>query len=230
VTKRDHLEASLRKEMESAGVDALIAVSPENVQHLTGTYIISQRMIPDRLAFAVYPRMGPPFFVVSTVVEYTARTQSWIDDVVAFTEHAVLPINGLIQALRDHGLERGRAWIEIGYLPARDADILRSALPRLKALDAEQVLNRSRMIKAPAEIQRMSEIARVWEEGVRDASPGDRAGRDGTRDRPAHDSQPAGRGGGLGAFRQLRLRSAANADRAFRAGRDRGAPRRHHAA
>ena len=49
MTKREHLEASLRKEMESAGVDALIAVSPENVQHLTGAYIISQRMIPDRL-------------------------------------------------------------------------------------------------------------------------------------------------------------------------------------
>ena len=169
MTKREHLEASLRKEMESAGVDALIAVSPENVQHLAGAYIISQRMIPDRLAFAVYPRTRPPFFVVSTVVEYTARTQSWIDEIVPFTEHAVLPINGLIQALRDHGLEQGRAWIETGYLPARDWDILRSALPHLEALDAERVLNRSRMIKVPAEIQRMAEIARVWEEGVRDA-------------------------------------------------------------
>ena len=98
MTKREHLEASLRREMESAGVDALIAVSPENVQHLAGAYIISQRMIPDRLAFAVYPRTRPPFFVVSTVVEYTARTQSWIDEIVPFTEHAVLPINGLIQA------------------------------------------------------------------------------------------------------------------------------------
>jgi len=169
VTKRQHLEASLRNEMESAGVDAVIAVSPENVQHLAGVFIISQRMIPDRLAFAVYPRTRPPFFVVSTVVEYTARTQSWIDEIVPFTEHAVLPINGLIQALRDHGLERGRVWVETGYLPARDWDILRSALPHLDVLDAERVLNRSRMIKVPAEIQRMSEIARVWEEGVRDA-------------------------------------------------------------
>ena len=164
--KREHLETTLRREMDAAGVDAVIGVSPENVQHLAGVFIISQRMISDRLAFAVYPRRGAPFFVVSTVVEYTARTQSWIDEIVPYTEHEVLPVEGLIRALQDRGLSRGRVWLETGYLPTRDGDILRRALPDLEILDAERLLNRSRMVKTPEEIRRMTEIARVWETAV----------------------------------------------------------------
>jgi Xaa-Pro aminopeptidase len=169
MTKREYLEQTLRKEMERAHVDAIVAVSPENVQHLAGVFIISQRMIRDRLAFAVYRRSGPPFFVVSTVVEYTARTQSWIEEVVPYTEHAVKPIDGFIQALKDRGLDKARIWMEMGYLPLREGDRLRAALPGAEFLDAEQVLDRTRMIKAPEEIELMTRIARIWETGVREA-------------------------------------------------------------
>jgi Xaa-Pro aminopeptidase len=174
--KLPYLEGSLRVEMEAAGIDALIGISPENVQHLAGVFIISQRMIRDRLAFAVFRRAGAPFFVVSTVVEYTARTQSWIKEIVPYTEHAVLPIDGLIQALKERGLDRGRVWIEMGYLPARDADRLRTALPNLQILDAEGVLDRSRMIKVPDEIGLMKRNAKTWEEAVRGAYRSARGG------------------------------------------------------
>ena len=120
--KRQYLETKLRQEMEREGYDAVIAVSPENVQHLAGTFIASQRMIPDRLAFAVYRRQGGPFFVVSTVVAYTARTRSWIEEVVTYQEHAVRPIDGLAKALEEHGLGKGRVLVELGYLPTRDGD------------------------------------------------------------------------------------------------------------
>lgn len=166
MTKREYLETGLRQDMTAAGVDAVIGVSPENVQHLAGVFIISQRMISDRLAFAVYRREGAPFFVVSTVVAHTARTQSWIDEVVPYTEHAVLPVDGLVHALKERGLDRGRVWIEMGYLPGRDADALRRALPELEILDAETVLNRSRMVKTDDEIRRMTEIAGIWETAV----------------------------------------------------------------
>jgi Xaa-Pro aminopeptidase len=166
MTKREYLESRLRDEMAEANVDAVVSISPQNVQHLAGVFIISQRMIPDRLAFAVYPMKGSPFFVVSTVVEYTARTRSWIDDVVTYKEHAVLPIDGFTKALKEHGLEKGRIWLETGFLPSRDADRLRASLPNLEILDAEGVLNRSRMIKTPDEIELMKKNAGIWENSV----------------------------------------------------------------
>src|SRR6476659_7996392 len=153
--KRDYLETTLRKALEEEGYDAVIAVSPENVQHLGGVFIASHRMIPDRLAFAVFRREGGPFFVVSTVVAYTARTKSWIEDVITYQEHAVRPIDGLVDALKARGLENGRILIELGALPTRDGDRLRAALPNLVVADAERVLNRSRMVKTPEEIERM---------------------------------------------------------------------------
>ena len=176
MSKREYLENTLRGDMEAADVDAVIGVSPENVQHLAGVFIASQRMIRDRLAFAVYLRKGPPMFVVSTVNKYTAENRSWIDEVITYTEHVVLPIDGLIGALKDSGLESGRIWMEMGALPARDADHLRAALPNLTLLDAENVLDRSRMIKSPGEIKFITNIAGVWEKAVHDGFTSARVG------------------------------------------------------
>jgi Xaa-Pro aminopeptidase len=168
VDKRQYLEKTLSEALADGGYDAVVAVSPENVQHLCGVFIASQRMIRDRLAFAVYRREGGPFMVVSTVVAYTARTHSWIDEVVTYKEHAVKPIDGLVGALKDHGLGSARVLIEMGALPARDADRLRQELPKLEIADAERILDRSRMVKAPSEIERMRGNALAWERAVFD--------------------------------------------------------------
>ena len=176
MSKREYLERTLREAMEKEDIDAVIGVSPENVQHLAGVLIASQRMIRDRLAFAVYRRKGPPMMVVSTVVKYTAESKSWIDEVITYREHVVLPIDGLAKALSDAGLETGRIWMEMGALPVRDADHLRAKLPKLTLIDAEKVLNRTRMIKSADEIAMMRKNFRSWETAIRDGFAAARAG------------------------------------------------------
>ncbi len=185
MSKRDYLERVLREAMDKEDIDAVIGVSPENVQHLAGVFIASQRMIRDRLAFAVYRRKGPPMFVVSTVVKYTAKSKSWIDDVITYTEHVDMPVDGLAKALVDAGLGEGRIWMEMGALPARDADRLRAKLPKLTLIDAEKVLDRTRMIKSPEEIAFMSGIIGNWERSIRD---GFAAAREGDSERKVADS------------------------------------------
>jgi hypothetical protein len=117
MTKRPHLETTLASALDKAGYDAVIGVSPENVQHLCGVFIASQRMIRDRLAFVVFQREGAPFIVVSSVVTYTARTHSWIEDVAPYQEHVVRPIDGLVAALQERGLGKARFLVEMGALP-----------------------------------------------------------------------------------------------------------------
>ena len=167
-TKRQHLEKTLASALDKAGYEAVIAVSPENVQHLCGVFIASQRMIRDRLAFVVFRRQGAPFMVVSTVVAYTARTHSWIDDVATYQEHSVRPIDGLATALKERGLEKARVLVETGALPTRDGDRLREALPQLQFDGAEKLLDRSRMVKVPEEIEQTRRNARIWETAVLD--------------------------------------------------------------
>jgi len=166
MTKRQHLETTLASALDKAGYDAVIGVSPENVQHLCGVFIASQRMIRDRLAFVVFRRQGAPFMVVSTVVAYTARTHSWIEDVATYQEHVVRPIDGLVAALQERGLGKARILVEMGALPGRDSDRLRAALPDLVIGDAEQLLDRSRMVKMPEEIEATRRNARIWETAV----------------------------------------------------------------
>ena len=62
----------------------------------------------------VFRREGAPFMVVSTVVAYTARTHSWIDDVATYQEHAVRPIDGLVNALNERGLGKARLLVTEG--------------------------------------------------------------------------------------------------------------------
>ena len=46
--------------LAGAEVDAVIAISPENVFYLSRALILTQRYIPDRLAIVVWPRGGEP--------------------------------------------------------------------------------------------------------------------------------------------------------------------------
>ena len=55
---------SLKRGMDTHGLDLLLAVSPENFFYLTGTLLLSQIIIPERLCIAVLPRKEPPAVVV----------------------------------------------------------------------------------------------------------------------------------------------------------------------
>jgi Xaa-Pro aminopeptidase len=80
--KPAHLRRTLDAAMEREGLDAVVAMSPENFLHLAGVYVVSQRMIRERLAIAVYPCGGDPFLVISSVVANTVRRESWVEDQV----------------------------------------------------------------------------------------------------------------------------------------------------
>lgn len=164
--KYRHLKRTLGEAMRRQDVCAVIACSLENVLHTSGVYIVSQRMIRERLATSVFPLDGDPFFVVSSVVAKTARNESWIEDVVAWTEHETTPVEALIAELRARGLTSGRIWLEMRYLAATYFEELRAALPDVEWIDAELLLDRSRMVKTPDEVELMRRNALQAEKAI----------------------------------------------------------------
>ena len=44
--------------LSQSGLDAIVALSISNVAYLSGAWIITQQVIPDRLAIVLWPRMG----------------------------------------------------------------------------------------------------------------------------------------------------------------------------
>lgn len=159
---RDRIVAALAR----SGLDAIVAVSPENVRYSAGVDIATQRMIRDRLALTFWPAAGAPALLVCTIEESYCRTTSWIDDIRTYLEHSVSPVALLAQAIRDAGLARGRVGIESTYLSAVHWDELKVAVPDVTFVPAEPVFAEARMVKGPDEIALLARAALATEQAL----------------------------------------------------------------
>ncbi len=72
---------AIPSQLREAGLGALVAASFENVYYSSGALILTQRMIPTRLAFVIWTPQGDLTMVVCTIEEAQARKESWIEDI-----------------------------------------------------------------------------------------------------------------------------------------------------
>jgi Xaa-Pro aminopeptidase len=172
-----NLEA-LKKEMAASDLDALVAISPENVTYATGSVIWTQRSLRDRLAMAVWPRGGEPTFLVAGQEAAYAKEQSWIKDIRSYVAHGDSPIGSLASALREKGLGAGRIGIELSYLSAAYQQELATAMPELQLVSCESLFHRARLVKTPGEVELLSKAAVATERALlatyATIQPGDR--------------------------------------------------------
>jgi Xaa-Pro dipeptidase len=164
--KPAHLKTRLADAMRAENLDAVIAMSPENFLHLAGVFVASQRLIRERLAIAIYTATGDPFLVVSSVVANTVGRESWVGDVVVWTEHETTPIQSLASELHRRGLDHGHLGIEKQYLAAQFFEDLIASTSDVSWSDCETILNRSRMVKTPNEIELMRHNAIAAERAI----------------------------------------------------------------
>jgi Xaa-Pro dipeptidase len=164
--KPKYVRQSLDEAMAGAGLDAIVAMSPENFLHLAGVYLASQRMIRERLATAIYVRGKSPCVVVSSVVAATVHRDSWIKDAVVWPEHETTPILALATELTRRGLDKGHIGLELRYLAAHYFEDLRERLPNVTWSDVETILDHNRMVKTPAEIELMRHNALIAERAI----------------------------------------------------------------
>lgn len=157
---------ALAEALQRRGLDAAIAVSPENVYYTSGTLIATQKLIRDRLAFAIFPVAAAPTLLVAIMEESLSREESWMADVRPYVEFAESPIGALALVLEERGLAHGRVGLELGYLTAAHYLELNRALPHLEVVSCEDLFWELRMIKSPQEAAHLARIARVTEEAI----------------------------------------------------------------
>jgi Xaa-Pro aminopeptidase len=151
------------------GLDAIVATSPENFAYIAGFLVPSHHVL----------RWRHSMLVVRPNAEAAAFTVDMEESTVAgrlpgvpltawgeFTDDAMEVFAGM---LSDLSLARGRIGIETDYLPARDMDTLRRALPKAEFVPAQDLFNRARMIKTPREIEFLHRLSRVADEGISEA-------------------------------------------------------------
>jgi Xaa-Pro aminopeptidase len=150
--------AVLRREMDRLRLDAIVAATPEGTFYLSGIHIELNRWFRDRLALVVIPRNKPAIFIVCNIEEPLARAVGWIEDIRTYA-HYPESVGALAEVLKEQGLDRGRVGFEERFWSTAFHRRVSDALPHISLVGAEEVIDRTRTLKMPAEVALLREAA-----------------------------------------------------------------------
>jgi len=152
-----------RKIMLEKGFDTLVAISVENVAYTAGVEIPSQSLTRQRHAICLVPFRGEPKMIVVNMEESLAKSNSRIKDIRSYNEFTENPMDLLVDAIKECGLDRSRIGIELDYLPAKDYLRLKDLLPGAQFIDCGKLFSKMRMIKTKEEINLLRQAGKAAE-------------------------------------------------------------------
>lgn len=145
---------ALQREMAAESVDLALLFHRDNIRYFTGFRI--NKVVSSILAV---PRSGAPTYVVARLDLERAKRDCWISELIAFPEDtpdilaALDPL--LSTAAKRIGVERGTITLD-------QAEFIHSRCGSAATLaDAQPLIDRLRLIKDEAEIERLRESARI---------------------------------------------------------------------
>lgn len=166
-----------RAVMRKLEIDALLVTSEANFRYMTG-YILQAPVQIARPRYFVLPLEGTPCAIVPKTNVDGMRQTTWLEDIRSWVapcpedDGVTLVAEALRAALRRYG----RIGAEIGAearlgMPVLDYMRLIKLLTPRHVVDGEAVFRRIRMVKSPAEIDRIRRIAQIVSASF-DALPG----------------------------------------------------------
>lgn len=173
----DHeIIARQKKAMAERDLDALIAISPENLAYTCGMVVPSQPLMRWRHAISVITTEGKMAMVVVNMEETTVRAHGGIENIRVYREFVDDPIGKLCELIVDLNLERGRLGIEMAYLPAKDFLTFQRKLPVAKLVAADDLFDRLRQVKTRGEIELLRSLSKITDQAIGCALRGAREG------------------------------------------------------
>jgi len=166
---RPEIIARLVKAMAASGLDAVVAVSPENFAYVSGFVVPSQSLMRWRHAVYVVTVSGRCGILVVDMEETTTRAKANGVEVRAWGEFTDKPMAVLASLLSDFGLAAARIGIEFDYLPVAAFRDLTASVPKASFDPVDEMLARLRQIKTPAEVEHMRRLSRIADRAIRDA-------------------------------------------------------------
>src|SRR5438128_4240417 len=160
--------ARLRKRMTADGLDAIIAVSPENVTYVTGFVVPSQSLMRWRHAICVVTADGRICMVAIDMEATTVRAHAGIDELRIEREFTEDPMDKLAEALKDLKLDRGKVGIEMEFIPAKDFDTLQKDLPSVEWVAADAIFNKTRQVKTAGELTLLRSLSKLTDKAIGD--------------------------------------------------------------
>jgi Xaa-Pro dipeptidase len=153
--------------LRSAGLDALVCLSPENVAYTAGFVVPSQPLMRWRHAATVLTADGRQAMVCVDMEETTVRGARPGLEVRVWAEFGGSAMAALAALITELGLAGGRLGVECGYLPVRDHAELIRLLPRTTLVAADDLLSRCRQLKTEPEIELLTRLSRISDRAIK---------------------------------------------------------------
>ena len=158
--------ARLRTRIFSEGLDAIIAISPENVTYVSGFVVPSQPLMRWRHAACILTADGRVSMVAIDMEATTVKAHASIADLRIYREFSDDPMDKLADGLTDLRLDRGKIGVELEFLPAKDFATLQKRLPNVHWLAADGIFNRARQIKTPHELAVLRSLSKLTDQAI----------------------------------------------------------------
>lgn len=159
----------LKKRIGEAGLDAVIAISPENVTYVSGFVVPSQSLMRWRHAAVIVTADGRVSMVAIDMEATTVKAHAGIDDLRIYREFSDDPMDKLAESLTDLRLDRCKVGIELEFLPAKDFGALQKRLPGAQFVAADALFNKARQIKTPNELALLRSLSKLTDKAIGDA-------------------------------------------------------------
>ncbi len=167
---RHDVIARMARAMREAGLDAIIAISPENFAYITGFLSPTQPLMRWRHAMALVTANGQASLVSVDMESSTVRAKAPPGtEIAVWREFQFDAMNVLADLLRSNGLGAARIGIETDYLPAGDFTKLVALVPLASFVPAQHLVSRLREIKTAAEIEVLRRLSRIADQSITQA-------------------------------------------------------------
>ena len=158
----------LRKRIADDGLDAIVAISPENVTYVTGFVVPSQSLMRWRHAICIVTAEGRVCMVAIDMEATTVQAHAGIEDLRVYREFTEDPMDKLGEALTDLKLDRGKIGIELEFLPAKDFATLQRVAPKVHWTAADTIFRKLRQAKTADELNLLRSLSKLTDKAIGD--------------------------------------------------------------
>ena len=145
-----------RELMEKTNLTGLFITEGGNYTYFSGGTRDSAFSRPHAM---LLPRKGDPVVIAHFLRGERGKREIWFDDIRTYKMMFGLPLEMVVEAMKEIGMDEGHVGAESGYEQRMGVSLsdflkLKEVLPRVEFVDAADVFWDVRMIKSPEEVER----------------------------------------------------------------------------
>ena len=144
----------------------MVVTAAANHYYFTGVRKLANWATFTRTVFVFIPRDKEPVLYVQNFGGPEAVSRSAVRDVRTFDEIMGAPVNGIVEIMKELGMDTGSVGWELGYEQRMDMAVndylaVKELLPSARFVDASMLIWKLRMIKMPTEIAYMRKANQI---------------------------------------------------------------------